>query len=180
MRCFSRQGLLAASLNDIAKEAKMSAGLLYYYFKSKDLIIEAAFEYTTDETIDLIEHMLDRRNFVDAVLSVSEDAARERAELQISPGLHLEFNAEGARNPVIRELLQRRIGAVAKALAAAVDRAIAAGQVAPNVDKKTLVDGISLLWTGLATMRADPKLDVSRYQAAMREVLTTWTSANRQ
>jgi TetR/AcrR family transcriptional regulator, transcriptional repressor of aconitase len=40
-RCFMREGFHATSMQDILTEAKLSAGGLYLYFKSKEEIVEA-------------------------------------------------------------------------------------------------------------------------------------------
>jgi AcrR family transcriptional regulator len=40
-RCFMREGFHATSMQDILREAKLSAGGVYLYFKSKEEIVEA-------------------------------------------------------------------------------------------------------------------------------------------
>ena len=42
-RCFSRRGLHSTSMDDIVREANLSFGAVYLYYKSKDELILAAF-----------------------------------------------------------------------------------------------------------------------------------------
>jgi AcrR family transcriptional regulator len=42
-RCFARRGLHSTSMEDIVREAKLSFGAVYLYYKSKDELIQAAF-----------------------------------------------------------------------------------------------------------------------------------------
>lgn len=44
LRVFARQGYEGASVRDIASEARVSAGLLYHYFPSKQAVLVALFE----------------------------------------------------------------------------------------------------------------------------------------
>jgi AcrR family transcriptional regulator len=44
--CFAREGFHRTSMQDIQREAELSAGALYVYFRSKDEIIEALVEKT--------------------------------------------------------------------------------------------------------------------------------------
>ncbi|MBI3814338.1 MAG: helix-turn-helix transcriptional regulator, partial [Nitrospinae bacterium] len=41
IRCISRQGYHQTTMDDIASEAGLSKGALYWYFKSKDEILTA-------------------------------------------------------------------------------------------------------------------------------------------
>jgi len=42
-RCFARRGLHTTSMEDIVREANLSFGAVYLYYKSKDELIQAAF-----------------------------------------------------------------------------------------------------------------------------------------
>ena len=48
-RCFSRRGLHSTSMEDIIREANLSSGAVYLYYKSKDELFLAAFSSAFQE-----------------------------------------------------------------------------------------------------------------------------------
>ncbi|MBB6637398.1 TetR/AcrR family transcriptional regulator [Cohnella thailandensis] len=48
MRCFSRKGVQATSIQDIVDELGMAKGSLYFYFKSKDELVVSVFSHFAD------------------------------------------------------------------------------------------------------------------------------------
>jgi TetR/AcrR family transcriptional regulator, transcriptional repressor of aconitase len=59
-RCFSRRGVHATSMEEIIREADLSAGALYLYYKSKDELILAAISTYTEELGALLAPILMR------------------------------------------------------------------------------------------------------------------------
>ena len=59
-RCFSRRGLHATSMEDIVREANLSFGAVYLYYKSKDELILAAFFAAFQEMRALLVPILTR------------------------------------------------------------------------------------------------------------------------
>lgn len=61
---FARRGYFAVSMRDIAKQAGVSLGLTYHYFDSKEHLLRAMIEYTTDAWIQgFLRHMTSRSFF---------------------------------------------------------------------------------------------------------------------
>lgn len=48
LRVFSEKGIKDATIDDIAKAAELGKGTIYYYFSSKEAILEGAIEATVD------------------------------------------------------------------------------------------------------------------------------------
>lgn len=97
-RCFRNSGFHAASMSQIAAEAKLSVGQIYRYFANKDAIIEEMIRRIIDYRIaemegktqtTLMPHLLACR----FTLSEDDDA------------LMLEMSAEATRNPQVAALL---------------------------------------------------------------------------
>ena len=59
-RCFSRRGIHATSMEDIVREANLSFGAVYLYYKSKDELILAAFSAAFQEMRALLAPILTR------------------------------------------------------------------------------------------------------------------------
>ena len=53
LKLFSRMGFDHTSVDDIAKSAKISKGLVYHYFTSKDQIFDALMKQSFDEMMNL-------------------------------------------------------------------------------------------------------------------------------
>ncbi|MCY8233116.1 TetR/AcrR family transcriptional regulator [Priestia endophytica] len=54
LRVFARRGMVAAKISDIAKEAELSHGLVYHYFKSKEEIFMTLVQKALDSSLDVI------------------------------------------------------------------------------------------------------------------------------
>ncbi len=54
VKIFARKGFDGARVDEIAREAKVNKALIYYYFKSKSLILEEIFRIFNDESSKLI------------------------------------------------------------------------------------------------------------------------------
>lgn len=101
--CVAKKGFHAASMNEIANNAKMSVGHIYRYFKNKEDIILAIVD---DFTQEQLKWTMDT--------AVSNDIAGNHLERfssiiyndQESRSILLEINAEAARNPIIATMLQ--------------------------------------------------------------------------
>ncbi len=51
MKVFNRKGLADARMEDIAKEAELSVGGVYWYYKSKDEVVFAILDQVIDEDV---------------------------------------------------------------------------------------------------------------------------------
>ncbi len=138
-RVFRRKGVAAAGMREIAEEADLSPGILYYYFSGKDEILQ----YCQDRTL---EHMLAAAEAARATPASTPERLRAvlRAHVQAMLGelegatAHLEVEAlpEGMREAMIakRDRYEHEVralvaegmkrGELAKADAALVTRAM--------------------------------------------------------
>ena len=68
LQVFRERGFERATMREIAVEAKVAVGAAYYYFESKDAIVMAFYERSTDKMAASIEAMLDRSRTLEARL----------------------------------------------------------------------------------------------------------------
>ncbi len=66
IRCICRQGYHQTTMDDIASEAELSKGALYWYFKSKDEILVAMCKQQCDEHLQIL------RDFAEQKMSIKE------------------------------------------------------------------------------------------------------------
>lgn len=57
LKVFTSKGFAASKMNDIAREAQISYGLLYYYFPSKDEIYTELLKHAADSSYQLVERI---------------------------------------------------------------------------------------------------------------------------
>lgn len=128
-RVFRRHGIAAAGMREIADEAGLSPGNLYYYFDSKDELLLFCQERT-------LEHMLAA---VEAAKATGQSSAEQlrailRAHVQALLGelegatAHLELDSlpEALRAPMIRKRDRYE-----RALRSLVTQGVASGEFAP-------------------------------------------------
>ena len=152
-RSFCRSGFHRATMQDVAAEAGMSPGNLYRYFPSKDALVAGLCER---DRLGLSQEFtalgaaggdflaafraLGKKHFEDA------NAAKAR--------LCLEIWAEATRNPAIAALQADFDRTLEEQLAAAFERAKAAGRVNPAVNARAVASIVGKLGDGLFVRRA--------------------------
>jgi AcrR family transcriptional regulator len=129
---FAREGFHKASMTDIAAAAGMSAGNLYRYFKSKDVIIQAMAERERRESNKLMAELAAAPDLVEAlaeaVVSLVMTVKLEKAIVD------LEIMAESARNPELAKLFLKLEKEVHAQLAGALRNGQRSGQVSRAID----------------------------------------------
>lgn len=172
--CFSTIGLQQTSIKHICEKSGMRSGSIYYYFKSKDDIIEAAFLIGLDGVLERIEHMLEGDNIVKSITNIHREAESVRRKWHISPGLRLEFNAETARNERLRLIQKDWFARIMETKEKAAERAIAAGRLDPRFDPASFARAMALIWNGLSYLRVNDDLDIPAYERTIEKILRPW------
>lgn len=162
-QCVVRHGFHAASMAQIARQARMSVGQIYRYFPSKETIIHAIVERIVAQRLAWIESTGRQLDLPDVLASrmFTQDAGEidDRALL-------LEVTAEATRNPVVAEI-------VCKADRQLHQRALATvRQDWPHLSRKEAaarVEIMAVLSEGTAYRRvtqqlADPKVLAALYR----------------
>jgi AcrR family transcriptional regulator len=108
-RCFSRRGIHATSMEEIIREADLSAGAVYLYYKSKDDLILAAISTYTAELRAILLPILTREEALPPAIFVRE-IARAIASHTKRKGLNLNVIilmcwSEAQSNPKVKELI---------------------------------------------------------------------------
>jgi AcrR family transcriptional regulator len=134
LACVVRHGFHAASMDQIAAEARMSVGQIYRYFPSKEAIVHAIVERIVARRL---EWMMDTHKQVDFPARFahrshcsSEDERDERVLL-------LEITAEATRNPAVAEIVRsadRRLRAQAVEMVCAKHPELTRDEAAARVE----------------------------------------------
>ncbi|NOY77513.1 MAG: TetR/AcrR family transcriptional regulator [Calditrichaeota bacterium] len=71
IQVFSRKGFHQATMDDVAQEAELGKGTLYYYFRSKDEILQKLLEDNTRRFFDqIIQAIASEKSFIQMVRKV--------------------------------------------------------------------------------------------------------------
>jgi AcrR family transcriptional regulator len=134
--CFLRNGLHNTSMQDLIREADLSVGAVYRYFKSKTEIINAIAESVAGTLIVQLNEIA----AVDPALPLPDamDRVLDVIDGQLGPGgnfkLALQIWAEASLDPAIGDIVRARYIGMREAFAAFARNAVALGELAPGTD----------------------------------------------
>jgi AcrR family transcriptional regulator len=152
---FGARGFRGATIEEIADEAGLSNGAIYYNFDSKDALFLALLDERLDERL---EHL--RRTFAggDAGLGAeARDVTRSFKESREWRLLLLEFVVYAARNPGFAKKFKAHKRKLRAALADAIDAHLSARGIAAPIPTDQLALALTGLANGLAIEElADP------------------------
>lgn len=173
-RCFARSGFHAATMAEIARAARVSAGAAYVYFGSKEDLIAGIAARDRDRLAAEFAAIAEAPDFADALeacarFHIIDQPAHKRR-------LWLELGAEATRNRVVARSHRGVDRVVQAAFRAALDRQIADGRIVPAMPLDTLVAVLRLLGDGLFHRRAvepdaDPEALLAAAMSLVRRIL---------
>ena len=132
IRVFIRKGYRKATMPEIAAEAGLSVGGVYWYFKSKDEIVAAILDRTFDEDLGALAELLAAgaptaerlRAFVDFYAGSFDD-------WQWMNAIGAEFYGEAVHDANVQAVIVRYLGRYREALAALIEQGIQRGEFRP-------------------------------------------------
>jgi AcrR family transcriptional regulator len=132
VKVFIRKGYRKVTMPDIAREAGLSIGGVYWYFKGKDEIVLAMLAACFQSDLEAINALLN-----------ADAPASERLKTFFANYLDLfathgwlnvvgiEFYGEAAHNPVVREFVQKYLSDYRQALVQLIEQGIQRGEFRP-------------------------------------------------
>ena len=150
---FSRLGFHKARMDDIAREAGVSKGTLYWYFESKDAITKALLQHLFEQEVQEVTTVLAAEGSVSERLLVLTQQLAGRLEEQekLIPIIH-EFYATASRDPTVQHTLAGYNQAYRELLAAHIRQGIERGEFhlsdaeAAATIIGAIIEGLALLW----------------------------------
>lgn len=169
-RCFARSGFHRTTMQDICKEAQVSAGALYLYFSSKEDLIAGISER---DRAQLAERLTDVKTADDLVSALGRLARHYALEdPQYKRVLSIEIAAESTRNPAVGEIFRSVDRYVIESFERIFAETKQAGKIEPAFDPHLLAQLIVLLGDGLFWRRAvDPDYDAEAMLPVLIEVV---------
>lgn len=149
---FARHGLQQARMDDIAKEARISKGALYWHFESKDAIIEALMHQIFDPEFDWLRTMIQQHDMsvYERLIAFTERSITMMQHIQAQQLLPLfaEYVALATRDDRARQVLQEYNHTTRDLLVPLFQQAVESGEFRPvdpdiaYLNYAVLIDGL--------------------------------------
>jgi len=147
---FAERGFHGASVEDICDRAGFTRGAFYSNFASKDELVLALFQATTDRLLEQIAALLpgladQPGTLLDAVLGLLDDAAPDQRQWHL---ISTEFTLHALRNPAAATALNQQRKMFRERLTALVEQISDAGELRMNVPPEQFVRLVIALHEG--------------------------------
>jgi len=143
IKLLSTKGYADMSMNDLVAESGISKGGIYWHFKNKDAIIEAAFVSILEAQLAFIETQL-------AGADPARDKLRRIFGIAHLVGIEstpppLDFFTLAARNAALMEQVRHYVHAYQERIAQVIQQGIDSGELAPVDPMMTALNLLSVL-----------------------------------
>lgn len=172
VNCFNRSGLHNATINQICKEAGVSPGHLYYYFESKESLIQAVFNNDWDIANNYFDEFIDEPNAIPIYLGLTTSKAHVLPEDRIAnQAVVTEVVAEIGRNPALAKINKSHRKKYLKKLTKMVSAAQLRGELMPGTSIDEVVFAIDTVATARMVSNAANRFDPAAYAKHTRSLL---------
>jgi AcrR family transcriptional regulator len=156
---FAERGFHRATMQDIVREAGLSVGAIYTYFKSKSDLILAGCDLITDQELAQLGQRLAgvtgyRERIATAVGYWFDNLAVEQSD-RGSGFLLLQAWAEVETDPAIREMLLRRRRETVTSILLILQEGVMRGELPAWLDVPSIAQAISALLDGMLIEAAE-------------------------
>ena len=169
-RCFARAGFHRTTMQDICKEAGVSAGALYIYFDSKEALIAGIAERDRAEFQRRFAGLAAAPDLIKALEQMAgqyfvDEPAHKRL-------MCIEIGLEATRNPRVGEIYRAVDTEVHSSFEALFQRLADEGRIAPRLAIPMLANVFATIGDGLFWRRAtDPAFDSKAVLPAVLAVI---------
>lgn len=168
----AKRGIDGVRVEDVAAEADVSTALLYYHFRSRAGLVEAAFEMASERAPSTALRVASSRlsgyeALEDALLAELDNKASQR-EYAIVWG---EVSARAVFEPELRPRVRRINHDWRQTVAGAIVRGIEDGSIAPDVVPDDAAEVLIVLVDGFSTRWLSGSLELDRVRELMRSAL---------
>lgn len=171
-RCFARDGLHGATMQEIAEEAGLSAGALYGYFDGKEALVRALAVESAKRRKDAFARLEERGAAALGELVFDLLGELEAEEASSSVRLDVRLWAEMLDRPEGHEIITEAFGGLIGPVAHFVRRETEEKRMRDDVDPEAVGRLVVSLLVGLELQRAyEPDLELIAYRKAARALL---------
>ena len=150
--CFARAGFHRTSMQDICRQAEVSAGALYVYFASKEALIAGIAERDRNKLAQEFAALAASPDLATALAKLGEHYTIE--EPQHKRLMCVEIGLESTRNQAVGEIFRSVDDFVRDSFEQLFERAAAEGRIRPVLSPRELAQIILVIGDGMFWRRA--------------------------
>jgi AcrR family transcriptional regulator len=169
MKHIGEHGYAKATLNNIADDAGVTSGAVYYYFKSKRALVVAVIADVNAQLLVRFERAAEKATTVQGKLTaILEETIAVTDEMPDLAKFSVSVRVDGQRYPELRRALAHSSGSFYKLYRGIIEDGIEDGEVMPGVDPQDLTDMFSIISFGLTMLTVE--LPGDRHRVAIRTI----------
>lgn len=155
--CFAREGFHRTTMQDICREAKISAGAVYVYFASKEALIDGIVERDREELTRQLAEVSQAPELVQGLEWLLHSSVLSRPPHKIA--LYVQMLAEAGRNRQVADAISGCEMTLMTSLTAMLDEAQRHGKVAASIVPAIMARMLLILGDGVFVLLARRKMD---------------------
>lgn len=168
-RCIARKGERGLRVLDVAKEAGVSSGLLYYHFDDRGGLLAATLEHINSQALGHRGRGGRPIDPTERLLSLLVEEIGDDADLTDSAVAWNEIRASAVFDATLREHLARTTEAWQADIATAVRAAQESAGIRGHADADDLALALTALVEGITARWLSGQLDTDRARTALRD-----------
>ena len=180
IECFAHDGFQRTTMEDIIREAGLSAGAIYSYFQSKDQIIETLADQRHEREKRIIEAALNRDEWAASLRELFRIFSSEllgASSVRKERRLEIHLWAEALCNPKVLRLIRRGMNQPLKLLSNAIAKAQGSGRLPATLNPEAAARVLIAIFYGLILQQAwDERTDVAECAKAAQAMLAAYFS----
>lgn len=169
MKHIGEHGYAKATFNNIAAEAGLTSGAVYYYFKSKKALVVAVIAEVTSQLLERFERAATRAdNLQSQLIAILEETIAVTDEMPYLAAFSVSVRVDGRRYPELARALAFSSGSYYDLYKRLIDEAVRRGEIAPGVDPRDVTDMFGIISFGLTMLTVE--LPGDRHRVAIRTI----------
>lgn len=169
MKHIGEFGYAKATFNNIAADAGLTSGAVYYYFKSKKALVVAVIAEVTSQLLQRFERAAARAdNLQSQLIAILEETIAVTDEMPHLASFSVSVRVDGRRYPELSRALSFSSGSYYDLYKRLIDEAVERGEIAPGVDPRDVTDMFGIISFGLTMLTVE--LPGDRHRVAIRTI----------
>ena len=167
-RCIARTGVRGLRVLDVAKQAGVSSGLLYYHFDDRDGLLAATLEYINASALGYRARERAEASPTERLVAMLVDEVADDDDVRDESAAWNEIRAAAVFEPALGASLRNVTKAWEVDVAAAVREAQEADGVATSIDADELAPMLTTLVEGVSARWLSGQIDADRARTVLR------------
>lgn len=169
MKHIGEYGYAGATFSNIAEEAGVTSGAVYYYFKSKKALVVAVIAEVTAQLLDRFERATARADTLQGqMIAILEETIAVTDEMPHLASFSVSVRVDGRRYPELARALTYSSGSYYDLYKRLVEEAVNRGELAQGVDPRDVTDMFGIISFGLTMLTVE--LPGDRHRVAIRTI----------